>query len=160
MAKRKSETQDVIKKLEDAKSLQLEHEKIANIPTEFDLNGKTVRIKSKGFRALTQIDSKRLELRLWLAKQGEELDSSLTPEEQMQKLTDMQIELYRRCIDIIYLIVNDDPDNPQFSREELFEHIGPGSDNIGLKILQAFEEKNSTEEFFRLLFGRGTRGVE
>lgn len=125
---------------------------IANVPRIFKIADKQVEVKSKPIGKMIQIEDKMYEF-LSLLVQSEKLaeeyvDSDVA--EQIKKKREIERRLYELSIDIVFLIVNEDWDNPEITKEWLWDNLDVmGEYSTARRIMDAFREMGSPLPFFQ-----------
>ena len=101
--------------MEDIERQQEINEAVANVPTEFDINGKTVRIHSKSARDMVRIDKAIMNLlKVQYKRETVDIESGETFWEEMDSL---QESYYETTFEVLYLIINSNTESPEFDKE-------------------------------------------
>ena len=142
----------------DINKIQAINEAIVNIPTVFEISGKKIEIKSKPMRKLVEIDKQILEM-YKLGFAGDIDEDETTPEYWDKKIADVD-RYYNIIAKVIFLIINEDTENPDITVEWIMDNIDPGDpvhddDKSGLacQIIDAYNAKCSPNELQKKIMG-------
>lgn len=138
---------ELISKADEREKLNRE---IVNLPTEYSVDGKTIRVQHKSAKSVVAINSVLLsmhKLQLRLTK----VDPS--SEEAFEEIDKIQQEMYKLGIDLLFHIINEKPfGDPEFSKDWIEEHVplvGTREDkSLGENIISAYREKFDALGFF------------
>tara|TARA_A100001037_G_scaffold268428_1_gene261923 strand:- start:179 stop:712 length:534 start_codon:yes stop_codon:yes gene_type:complete len=133
--------------IEDIERQQSVNEAVANIPEEFEIGERTVKIYSKTAREMVKIDKSIMKL-LKIQYERETLDVA-EEESFWEKLDKFQEEYYETTFNVLFLIINKDPDNPEFDKDWIMDNIDLMDDGTGEQILDAYNAKCSATNFFQ-----------
>jgi len=107
-----------LEQMEEMRAVQEINDAIANIPTTFEIDGQTVEVKSKPIRQMVMIDKAILRLTYLLSN-----PIIPTNEDELERCEQQVQEIYKLICDIVFMIINDDYENPKFTREWVEEKI-------------------------------------
>ena len=123
------------------------NEIVANIPEEFEVGGRVIKIHSKSARDMVRIDKAILKI---LKVQYERETIEIGEDDGFwDKLDALQESYYESTFDVISLIINQDSKNPEFDKEWIMDHIDLMDDGVGEKILDSYNAKCSATNFFQ-----------
>lgn len=149
MAEAKSEAIDeaVSDEIEEIEQQQEINEIVANIPQEFNVNGKTIELHSKSARDMVRIDKSIMDL-LKIQYKRETL-SIEEGENFWEEIDSLQDSYYEATFEVLFLIINRDPKNPEFDKDWIMDNIDLMDDGLGEKILDGYNAKCSAQNFFQ-----------
>ena len=137
----------VADEMEEIEQQQKMNEIVANIPEEFDVDGRTIKVHSKSAREMVRIDKAIMKI---LKVQYERETMEVAEDDGFwDRLDDLQELYYSTTFDVLSLIINKDPDKPEFSKDWIMDNIDLMDDGIGEKILDAYNTKCSAQNFFQ-----------
>ena len=139
--------ESVADEMEEIEQQQAMNEIVANIPEEFEVNGKKIKIHSKSARDMVKIDKAIMQI---LKVQYERETLEIGEDDNFwDKLDSLQESYYDSTFKVLSLIINENPDNPEFSKEWIMDNIDLMDDGLGEKILDAYNAKCSATNFFQ-----------
>ena len=107
-----------LEQLEEMRVVQEINDAIANVPTVFEIDGERIEVKSKPIRQMVLIDKAILRLTYLLSN-----PIIPTSEDELERCEQQVQEVYKLITDIVFMIINDDYDNPRFTREWIEEKM-------------------------------------
>lgn len=126
------------------------NEIIANIPTEFVVDGKTLKVDCRTIKQMVVIDRAIIEAqKLAFSPMQADADSPEWWVEIQQKIE----QNYEIMAKIIFLIVNKNSDEPEIELDWVKEHIDVTENGIGEKILDSYNYRNSPSPFLKKILG-------
>ena len=137
------ENKEFIEEIEEKQEL---NEALMNIPDTFEVNGKTVKVKSKTSRQLVLVDKAILSL-LKIQYQREKMD--IDSDDFWEFLEQSHEDYYTANTDVIFYIINDNYDNPDFDKDWIMDNIDLSEDGVGEQILDSYNKKCSPDNFFQ-----------
>ena len=137
-----------LKVLKDTEISQQANEIIANIPVEFKVDGRTLKVDCKTIAQIVKVDGLILQLQKisYLEVEADELS-----EEFFDALAEKANKLYDLMADILFHILNQDPESPEVLREWIIEHIDIMEGGVGEQIIDAYNQRCSPAPFLRKL---------
>jgi len=137
---------EITEEFEDYEKMQEDNETIANVPDEFKVDGKVVKIYSRTLNELPVIDREVLKLQKHIFS----IDLEEAEEEEDVDVYDQAIEAQKKrqklVVNVLYNIINRDYDNPEFGKEWISKHIDVETAN---NILDAYNKKNATGDLVK-----------
>lgn len=130
----------------EIEGLQQENEEVVNIPTEIEVNGKTLKVKSRTIPELVKIDRRILEFQKIIYNISSGTADDLTEEEAEQVILDRQQECMDAVSDVLFHILNNNYDEPSYNRDWIINNISLDNAN---KIIDIYNQKNSMGEFLK-----------
>ena len=133
--------------IDDLERQQEINEALVNVATEFEVDGKTIEITSKSPKQLVQIDKSILNLlRIQYEKENMDVDNIATFWDNIESLHE---RYFNANVDVIFKIINNDFENPEFSLDWISDNIDLSLDGLGEKILDAYNYKCTPSNFFQ-----------
>ena len=132
----------VAQQLVELEAIQATNESIANIPDEFIVADRTIKISSKSIRQMVKIDRAVLELHK-IAYLTDE--SNLEGEELWEATIRKNENIYDRMVDVLFCIVNDNVNKPEFTKEWIEDNISAAIGSVGEQIIDAYNQKCGTD---------------
>jgi hypothetical protein len=133
----------VAKQLSELEEIQKANEIIANIPTEFTIDGKTIGIKSKSIKQMVAIDRAILELH---KAAYSTIDEDLEEEELWEATIKKNETIYRKMAECLFSIINDNTAKAEFTIEWIEDNISLTAGELGEQIIDAYNYKCSTAD--------------
>jgi len=147
-----SEKENVEEALKEIGTRQEINNAIANVPRVFKIGDKQIKVKSKPISKMIQIEDKMYEF-LTLLVESEKLAEKYANSdvsEQIKRKREIERKLYELSIEIVFLIVNEDWDNPEITKEWLWDNLDVmGEYSTARRIMDAFREMGSPLPFFQ-----------
>ena len=123
------------------------NEALVNVPTEFEVNGKTIEIRSKSPKQLVQIDKSILNLlKIQYEKENMNVDDVDNFWDNIESLHE---KYFQANVDVLFKIINEDFNSPDFSVDWISENIDLSLDGVGEQILDAYNAKCTPSNFFQ-----------
>ena len=123
------------------------NEIIANIPQEFKVDGRTIKVNSKSAREMVKIDKAIMRLlKLQFNRESIQIENN---DNFWDDLDNIQNDYYDATFEVISLIINDNPKEPEFDLDWIMDHIDLFDGGVGEQILDAYNAKCSSQGFFQ-----------
>lgn len=138
------------KRLAELESEQEINEIVANLPTEFEVNGKVLKVDCKTIRQFVQIDRCVLEFQ----KLAFTATESPTDTEEFYDYTlEKNEKAYKLLSQAIFYIVNKNYNEPEISLDWIEENIDFTDGNTADQILDAYIYRRSTKSSVKKILG-------
>ena len=142
----KDENAEMLESIQEAEEQQAVNEALINVPDEFEINGSTLKIKSKTPRQIVVIDKAILTL---LKSQYEKENVDVEDEDFWDALEKSHENYFDANIEVLWRIINDDYDNPEYEKDWIMDNIDLGAEGLGEQILDAYNKKCTPSNFFQ-----------
>jgi len=137
---------EILESIQEAEEQQAVNEALINVPDEFQVNGTTIKIKSKTPRQIVVIDKAILKL---LKSQYQKENVDVEDENFWDTLENSHQEYFDANIEVIWHIINDNYDKPEHDKEWIMDNVDLGEDGLGEQILDAYNKKCTPSNFFQ-----------
>jgi len=146
-------------KLAEVTEIQRINEALVNIPTEFNVNGKVIKIKSKPMGQMVQVDRKILELyKMQFSDEtpADDAEDITTKPEYWDERISILEATYKKISEILFYIINDNYTEPEFTEAWITNNIDTGSafdddpnSGMGNRILDAYNHRCSPDDLVK-----------
>jgi len=132
--------------LEELEQLQEQNEIMANIPTEMEVAGRVIKLKSRTIPEIVKIDKVILEFQRIMFDITTEDAEELTEEQAEQRILERQKQVAQAMAKTLFYIINEDYENPEHTEEWIINNIPLDKLN---EILDIYEQRNNMGEFLK-----------
>ena len=141
---------DRAKMLSDIEEDQNLNEIIANLPTEFAVDGKILKVDCKTIKHLVLVDRAILAIQRLAFSTIETESDTIEFWDEVQKKNEKCYELMAK---VIFLIVNKNSDNPEITLDWINEHVDVTGGGVGEQIIDSYNYRNSPNSFLKKILG-------
>lgn len=133
--------------LEEMESQQEINETLVNIPEEFEVGGKVIKVSSKSAREMVKIDKSIMKLlKLQFNRESIQIEDNENFWDDLEKIQD---DYYNTTFEVLFLIINSNLDSPEYTMDWIMDNIDLSDGGVGEKILDAYNAKCSSQGFFQ-----------
>ncbi len=142
-------TQEQVKEqIEEMEEKQEINEALANIPEVFEVNGKTIEIRSKTPRELVQIDKLILRL-VKISYERETMSFEDADDEFFDKIESVSERYFDANCDVLVHVMNKNPEEPEITKDWILDNMDFSQNGVAEQVMDAYNRRCSPDNFFQ-----------